>query len=81
MWLLKATKGSPEPSGKVALEIQAGKRFKNNNLTTSEVKGTAIPLAIFIRPLSVHHVTTGRITWGNIKQGIIYQTRKKKARS
>jgi hypothetical protein len=71
MWLLKVTKRSPELSGKVALGIQTGKRFKGDNLATSEVNSTTIPLAIFIRPLSVHHVTTGQTTWENMKQGVI----------
>jgi hypothetical protein len=69
MWLLKVTKRSPELSGKVALRIQVGKRFKGDNPTTSEVKSTTILLIVFVRPLLVHHVTSGQTTWENIKQG------------
>jgi hypothetical protein len=62
MWLLEVTKRSPELKGKVALRIQVGKRFRGDNLATSEVKSTTVPLTIFARPLSVRRVTTGQTT-------------------
>jgi hypothetical protein len=78
--LLKAAEHSPELSGKIALEIQVGKRFEGDSLTTSEVKSITIPPIVFIHLLLAHHVTTGQTTWKNTKQSIVYQIRREKAR-
>jgi hypothetical protein len=78
--LLKAAERSPELNGKIALEIQIGKRFEGNNLITSEIKSVTIPPIVFIRLLLAHHVITGQTTWKNTKQSIIYQIRREKAR-
>jgi hypothetical protein len=78
---LKAIEHCPEAGGKLALEIQAGKKFRSNKLMGSAVTHVTIQPTVLTHLLLARHVAAGQPVWIVTKRNAACKIKRGKAKA
>jgi hypothetical protein len=71
----------PEAGGKLALEIQVGKKSRSNNLIGSKVTHVTIQPTVLTHLLLAHHAVAGQPAWRVTKQNVVCKIKRGKAKT